>query len=281
MERTAQLTRELAGRLRAAAGGSRDELGSINQATALVDGLGSSLPDPAGRADALNAVAAALWFEARNPGGLNAWPAAFATALAVSLRLESSRSVAARAAEGIQAVTARAIGSVAWVLASRGQGTAFYIGNSEWITAEHVISGEASVRLGNAAIEVAATVRGARADADLALLTAEGAAEPLELGPVPWPGADVLALGFGRGQRGARPAVKKGIVSQRYPEDGLTHIRTDAAVNPGDSGGPLLNSSGEVVGVIVSKLAAADVEGVAYALGADSVRSLLPILRGG
>ena len=54
-----------------------------------------------------------------------------------------------------------------------------------------------------------------------------------------------------------------------------------AAVNPGDSGGPLLNSSGEVVGVIVSKLAAADVEGVAYALGADSVRSLLPILRGG
>ena len=281
MELTATLERELAVRLCAAAGNRGDELNRASQATVLVDGLGSSVPDEARKASALNVVAAVLWFEARNPGGLSEWPAALATALSVSLRMEAVKGAAARTPGDIQTVTARASGSVAQVRAGERWGTAFYIGDAEWITAEHVISGETSVRLVNAAAAVTATVKGAHADADLALLTAKSSAEPLELGTTPFQAAPVLVLGYGLGQRGAVAAAKDGIVSERYPENGLNYIRTNAAVNSGDSGGPLLNAFwGDVAGVVLTKLTSGSVQGVAYALGADSVRSLLPGLRG-
>lgn len=46
--------------------------------------------------------------------------------------------------------------------------------------------------------------------------------------------------------------------------DGIPYIQTDAAVNPGNSGGPLCDRTGAVVGVITLK--ASDVEGVGYAI---------------
>ena len=65
-------------------------------------------------------------------------------------------------------------------------------------------------------------------------------------------GEDVVAIGFARGQAGA-PTVTKGIVSavNRSTVDGAFGglVQTDAAINHGNSGGPLLNMRGEVVGV--------------------------------
>ncbi|MEI7888126.1 MAG: trypsin-like peptidase domain-containing protein, partial [Actinomycetes bacterium] len=55
-------------------------------------------------------------------------------------------------------------------------------------------------------------------------------------------------------------AVSRGIVSDI---DGV-RIQTDAAVNPGNSGGPLINDSGEVVGLVISK--DREAEGVSYAV---------------
>jgi S1-C subfamily serine protease len=65
-------------------------------------------------------------------------------------------------------------------------------------------------------------------------------------------GEDVVAIGFARGLDGA-PTVTKGIVSA-YPRSFLGGsvsdlIQMDAIINHGNSGGPLLNSKGEVVGV--------------------------------
>ena len=77
------------------------------------------------------------------------------------------------------------------------------------------------------------------------------------------PGQDVLAIGFGLGLEGM-PSVTRGIVSatDRFaphpytsgPEKGKSFIlsnlvQTDAAINHGNSGGPLVNFRGEVVGV--------------------------------
>lgn len=96
-------------------------------------------------------------------------------------------------------------------------------------------------------------------------------------------GETVLALGnpFGLGR-----SVTRGVVSaagrtiwlgeKRRLENTIQH---DAATNPGNSGGPLINMDGEVVGI---NAAVRDPgQGVAFAVGSDAVRSALAGLWGG
>ena len=182
-----------------------------------------------------------------------------------------------------ETTAARVTGSIALVRTSHGSGTAFYIGDSEWVTAEHVVTGETSVRLTNATLDVTAQVMGTRADVDLAVLSASTSAPALSWGALPGIGAETLVMGYGQGQRTVAAGITRGIVSERYvsSENGQTTIRTDAPANPGNSGGPLLNLCGDVIGVVQSKLVSEAVEGVAYAIAADSVRALLPSVRAG
>jgi len=61
-------------------------------------------------------------------------------------------------------------------------------------------------------------------------------------------------------------------------ESGLTHtdlIGTDTAINFGNSGGPLVNTSGEVVGITSIKLIETGVEGVGYAISIDSAMPII------
>ena len=94
---------------------------------------------------------------------------------------------------------------------------------------------------------------------DFALVRAEGLNRlkplPLCYASYPKPGQALVALGSPLGLAGT---VTQGIVSAvRAPSGDLkdtapnyvTLIQTDASISPGNSGGPLLNSSGEVVGV--------------------------------
>lgn len=77
------------------------------------------------------------------------------------------------------------------------------------------------------------------------------------------------ALGYGT-------SVTTGIVSAKDREVSITDedgnivtnslIQTDAAVNPGNSGGALLNATGEVIGIVSAKLADESVEGMGYAI---------------
>jgi serine protease Do len=78
-------------------------------------------------------------------------------------------------------------------------------------------------------------------------------------------GIDVVTIGtpadikFGQ-------TVTKGIVSGiREINDNLL-IQTDVSVNPGNSGGMLINKNGEVIGVIVSKIIRQGIEGIAFAI---------------
>ena len=174
------------------------------------------------------------------------------------------------------AATAWVTGSVASVHAGNRVGTAFYVGNFRWLTAEHVITGETKVRLRNADLDVTAEVIGSRADVDLAVLSAPSNARALTWGEPPEYAADALVLGYGLGHRTLAAGVTRGVVSERYTEDGLQYIRTDAPANPGNSGGPLIDSCGNVIGIVQAKIADVTVEGVAFALAAESVR-VLPV----
>jgi serine protease Do len=93
-------------------------------------------------------------------------------------------------------------------------------------------------------------------------------------------GEFVLALGhpFGLDQ-----TVSFGIVSRkgaplRVAAPGFDFIQTDAAVNPGNSGGPLVNMAGEVVGV--NSMAARN-GSIGFAIPVNLVKSLLPQLAEG
>ena len=54
-----------------------------------------------------------------------------------------------------------------------------------------------------------------------------------------------------------------------------TYIQTDAAMNPGNSGGALLNMNGEVIGINSAKLASTEVEGMGYAIPISRVSDII------
>lgn len=54
-----------------------------------------------------------------------------------------------------------------------------------------------------------------------------------------------------------------------------TFIMTDAAVNSGNSGGPMLNSSGIVIGVVESKLVSDNIDNMGFALSAQTLRDFI------
>ncbi len=82
-------------------------------------------------------------------------------------------------------------------------------------------------------------------------------------------GQPILALGNPLGMPGG-PTVTSGIVSslarslQMYPGGGLKVIQTDAAVNPGSSGGPLVDLEGRVLGITTAVMTHA--EGIGFAI---------------
>lgn len=58
-------------------------------------------------------------------------------------------------------------------------------------------------------------------------------------------------------------------------------IQTNAAVNPGNSGGPLVNANGEVIGVVSLKLVQNSVEGMGFAIPIDYAMKFIPMLEKG
>ncbi len=83
-------------------------------------------------------------------------------------------------------------------------------------------------------------------------------------------GTDVIAIGTPDDIKLGQ-TVTKGIISgKRELEDerDVKHnfIQTDASVSPGNSGGPLLTNTGEVIGIVVSKVIGQGFEGLAFAI---------------
>jgi putative serine protease PepD len=169
---------------------------------------------------------------------------------------------------------------------SAAEGTGFiYDTSGHIVTNEHVVDGASSVRVklvdGSA---YTATVVGTDISSDLAVLHINAPAsklKPVELGDssAMAVGDGVVAIGNPFGLDGT---VTSGIVSavnreisapDSTPIEGA--IQTDAAINHGNSGGPLLNLQGKVIGItsqIQSESGGND--GVGFAIPSNTVRSI-------
>jgi putative serine protease PepD len=99
---------------------------------------------------------------------------------------------------------------------------------------------------------------------DLALLVVQKALAPLPRSTAPiQPGAPVLAIGSPLGLGGS---VSSGSVSALRSFEGDQYIQFSAPISPGNSGGPLVDAQGQVIGITVAKLVGGGAEGLAFAL---------------
>ena len=168
-------------------------------------------------------------------------------------------------------------------------GSGFIVSEDGWIvTNAHVVQGETEVTVtvykkAGAQIEKKVYERvkimAINPQVDLALLQIE----PEELGDAKLTkvylgdidsvrqGQAVFAVGA---PEGLERSVSEGIVSTTNRErEGLVYIQTTAQVNPGNSGGPLFNKNGEVVGVVAWKLLFS--EGLNFAIPINYVQHFL------
>jgi serine protease Do len=91
----------------------------------------------------------------------------------------------------------------------------------------------------------------------------------------------VLAIGnaLGEGITATEGIVSRMNVSMSLDDlEGTTLyglIQTTAPVNPGNSGGPLVNMAGEVIGITSAKIVASDVEGMGFAISSDEAAPII------
>ncbi|MDH3402602.1 MAG: trypsin-like peptidase domain-containing protein [Acidobacteriota bacterium] len=154
------------------------------------------------------------------------------------------------------------------------------------VTNNHVIRGaeRLQVRIGDR--EYDAEVRGADPATDLALLKVESDhdLEYLELGDSESvrPGDWVMAIGS---PAGLLNTVTVGVVSAKQRRIGISSetssfenfIQTDAAINFGNSGGPLINLSGQVIGINTAINYGS--ENIGFAVPVSTLKAVLPQLR--
>ena len=86
------------------------------------------------------------------------------------------------------------------------------------------------------------------------------------------------ALGYGQSvTTGIISATERDVTLQNDDGTTITNtlIQTDAAVNPGNSGGALLNINGQVVGIVSAKYSDTAVEGMGYAIPISTAQSII------
>ena len=100
------------------------------------------------------------------------------------------------------------------------------------------------------------------------------------------PGDEIVAIGYALGLSG-EATITRGIVSAiRYYSDYRSDvIQTDAALNPGNSGGPMLSVSGEILGIntfgIDESNSGRSAQGLGFAVSGTTVQERIPTLRAG
>ncbi len=163
----------------------------------------------------------------------------------------------------------------------KNEGTGFFIDGKELIlTNSHVVGLAETVQINyQDNSSTTASVIGRAKDIDIALLKAyqpKDLSNPIAFcyGGYPEVGEDVIAIG---NPIGLGTTITKGIVSGLRGSGITKQIQTDTSVNPGNSGGPLINYRGEIIGVVTSKIGGIGIENIAFAIPTEQAIDSLGI----
>jgi len=174
-------------------------------------------------------------------------------------------------------IVARARNGTVYIAQANGHGSGIYLGSGLVLTAAHVVTNGGTITVSFQDVPVgSARVLSLDSTADLALLTIPGidksGATALVLGDSTQLnlGEDIVAVGY---PISLPFTAKVGVVSGLPRSRGIDLVQTDASLNPGMSGGPLLNERGEVVGVIDFNLP--DYAGLDFAIASKVARGFV------
>lgn len=195
--------------------------------------------------------------------------------------LMSKHQVAALVKDSVVEITTEQVvnGNSFYQYVQSGAGSGVIIAAEGYvITNNHVISGASkiTVRLTNGN-EYEAKLVGSDASSDIAVIKITpneeltvatlGSSDKLSVAE------EIIVIGNPLGKLGG--TVTNGIISALAREitidgENMTLIQTNAAVNPGNSGGGMFNLYGELVGIVNAKSSGTDVEGLGFAIPIDS-----------
>lgn len=167
---------------------------------------------------------------------------------------------------------------------SEGAGSGVIISSDGYIvTNNHVIedaTDKISVTLANGETHDA-TIIGADAKSDLAVLKIEGS----DFTPAVFGNSDTILVGdtaivIGNPLGKLGGSVTSGIISALDREIDIENqpmnlLQTNAEVNPGNSGGGLFNSKGELIGIVNAKTSATSIEGIGFAIPINDAKDVI------
>lgn len=171
----------------------------------------------------------------------------------------------------------RVMPAVVLIQATGGRGSGFFVRHDTVITNVHVVENDGYVTLRrmdgttlNARVETRAPAF------DIAILkvatpSASQAVIPMGSAKSLRPGQEIIVIGSALGT--LQNSVSRGIVSGLRSSGGATLVQTDAAANPGNSGGPMLDRNGSVIGI--TTLGYEKSEGLNFGVAIDHARDLL------
>ncbi len=170
--------------------------------------------------------------------------------------------------------------SVATIISEDGHGSACVISADGYLVSNYHVVGQSDIVrvkfFDNSSAQ--GIVLRKQPDSDLALIKVDRTGLPFlspadavgELGETVYlvgTPADTLMAG----------SVFKGVLSGFRDFDGAKFLQTDAKVNPGNSGGAMINQRGELIGIVSSKYVGYGIEGIGFAIPATEIKERLKI----
>lgn len=180
-------------------------------------------------------------------------------------------------AANLEDMVDRAMPSIVLVEATSGRGSAFYVRHDTLITNVHVVQHDGYVTLRRMdGSSISARVQTRAPNFDIAILKV---AQPLPSQPFLQMGStsalkagqEVIIIGSALGT--LQNSVSRGIVSGVRNSGGVTLVQSDAAANPGNSGGPMLDRNGRVIAVLTAGYQGR--EGLNFGVSIDHARDIL------